>query len=56
MAIRYERTFLDTFSDFLSIVTILICFVSKVPQIVNIVKVKNARAISVLGLTLELAR
>lgn len=46
--------YLQLFADFLSIVTILMCLVQKVPQIMNLHKLKSAAGISLLGLFLEL--
>lgn len=51
-----KRGFLEYLADFLSIVTIAICFILKIPQIINILKVRNAQGISILGLILELSR
>ncbi|XP_015602445.1 PQ-loop repeat-containing protein 3 [Cephus cinctus] len=45
---------LQLFADFLSIITITMCFVLKVPQIFNLINVKSAAGISILGLLLEL--
>lgn len=56
MTFRKEKSLSDNFVDFLSIITIAICFILKVPQIINILKVKNAQGISILGLVLELSR
>lgn len=39
-----------------SLLTIGLCLVLKVPQITNLYEVKNANAISIKGLVLELTR
>lgn len=41
-------------SDILSIITIGLCFILKIPQIVNIYKAKSAIGINIYGLLLEL--
>ncbi|KAG5892897.1 hypothetical protein JTB14_006215 [Gonioctena quinquepunctata] len=46
--------YLVVISNFLSIITITICFILKIPQILTILKVKNARGINVLALSMEL--
>lgn len=43
-------------ADTLSIITITICFILKVPQILNLLSVKSAKGMSILGLMLELTR
>lgn len=45
---------LQNFSDFISLFTIGICFILKVPQILNIMNLKSAKGMSILGLSLEL--
>ncbi|CAL1686516.1 unnamed protein product [Lasius platythorax] len=45
---------LQQFADLLSLITIGMCFVLKVPQILKLVSVKSADEISTLGLFLEL--
>ncbi|XP_076679951.1 solute carrier family 66 member 3 [Andrena cerasifolii] len=45
---------LQLFADFLSLVTIGLCFVLKIPQILNLLSAKSADQISILGLLLEL--
>ncbi|EZA60426.1 hypothetical protein DMN91_010880 [Ooceraea biroi] len=45
---------LQQFADLLSLITIGMCFVLKIPQIVKILSVKSAHEISTLGLFLEL--
>lgn len=47
---------LQNFSDFISLFTIGICFILKVPQILNIMNLKSAKGMSILGLSLELTR
>ncbi|XP_046750757.1 solute carrier family 66 member 3 [Diprion similis] len=46
--------YLQLFADFLSVITILMCLVQKIPQIMNLYKLKSAAGISLLGLALEL--
>ncbi|CAK9802679.1 Solute carrier family 66 member 3 [Anthophora plagiata] len=45
---------LQQLADFLSLVTIGMCFVLKIPQILNLLTAKSADQISVVGLLLEL--
>ncbi|KAH0946445.1 hypothetical protein HN011_005114 [Eciton burchellii] len=45
---------LQQFADLLSLITIGMCFVLKIPQILKLLSVKSAREISMLGLFLEL--
>ncbi|XP_072748906.1 solute carrier family 66 member 3 [Anoplolepis gracilipes] len=47
-------TLLQQFADLLSLITIGMCFVLKVPQILKLISVKSADGISTLGLFLEL--
>ncbi|XP_029170934.1 PQ-loop repeat-containing protein 3 [Nylanderia fulva] len=47
-------TMLQQFADLLSLITIGMCFVLKVPQILKLVSVKSADEMSTLGLFLEL--
>lgn len=47
---------LEAISDFLSVITIATCFIQKIPQVINIVRVKNARGINLTGLIMELCR
>ncbi|XP_066157056.1 solute carrier family 66 member 3 [Euwallacea fornicatus] len=55
MAIPMEKTnYLQHFTNFLSIITILICFILKVPQILKLLNVKNARGMNLIGLLMEL--
>ncbi|XP_033223891.1 solute carrier family 66 member 3 isoform X2 [Belonocnema kinseyi] len=42
------------FADFLSLLTIGMCFILKVPQILNLFALKSAKGMSLLGLCLEL--
>ncbi|KAK4877516.1 hypothetical protein RN001_010022 [Aquatica leii] len=49
-----EFSYVQLFSDVLSIITILLCFISKVPQIINILKMKNAVGMNIVGLLMEL--
>lgn len=48
--------YIKLFSDGLSVITIAICFILKVPQILKVLQVKQARGISVFGLLMELTR
>lgn len=45
---------LQLLADFLSLITIGMCFVLKIPQILNLLTAKSADQISVVGLLLEL--
>ncbi|KAF7414231.1 hypothetical protein HZH68_002720 [Vespula germanica] len=45
---------LEQFSDLLSIFTIAMCFILKVPQIFNLISLKSAKQISIVGLLLEI--
>ncbi|CAK9829386.1 Solute carrier family 66 member 3 [Anthophora retusa] len=45
---------LQQLADFLSLVTIGMCFILKIPQILNLLTAKSADQISVVGLLLEL--
>lgn len=54
--LKEDISYLQIFSDFLSIITISSCLILKVPQIVSIIKVKNAIGINLLGLLMELSR
>ncbi|XP_035730038.1 solute carrier family 66 member 3-like isoform X1 [Vespa mandarinia] len=45
---------LNQFADLLSIFTIAMCFILKVPQIFNLISLKSAKQISTLGLLLEI--
>lgn len=56
MEVTKETSILYFISDVLSIVTISTCFILKIPQILNILKVKNANGINLLGLLMELTR
>lgn len=47
-------TLLQQFADLLSLITIGMCFVLKIPQILKLVSVKSADELSMLGLFLEL--
>lgn len=47
---------LQLISDFLSIITISLCLILKVPQIYNIYKLKSAKGMNLYGLFLELTR
>lgn len=48
--------YLEHVSNSLSIITISICFILKIPQIITVLKVKSAKGINVLGLLMELSR
>lgn len=56
MGLKTDRSALEVFADVLSITTILTCFILKIPQILNIIKVQNAQAISMIGILMELTR
>ncbi|XP_014485449.1 PREDICTED: PQ-loop repeat-containing protein 3 isoform X2 [Dinoponera quadriceps] len=49
-----KMTLLQQIADLLSLITIGMCFVLKIPQILNLMYVKSADEISMLGLFLEL--
>ncbi|XP_025156099.1 PQ-loop repeat-containing protein 3 isoform X2 [Harpegnathos saltator] len=49
-----EKMTLQQFADLLSVITIGMCFVLKIPQILKLMSVKSADEISTLGLFLEL--
>ncbi|KAL3275285.1 hypothetical protein HHI36_020053 [Cryptolaemus montrouzieri] len=53
--IKTEVSYLQVVSDILSIITISICFILKIPQILNILKLKSAKGISLIGLLMELS-
>lgn len=46
---------LHVISDILSIITIALCLVLKIPQIINVNRVKNTKGINLYGLLLELS-
>lgn len=46
---------LQLISDFLSVITIASCLIAKVPQILTILRVKNAHGINLIGLLMELS-
>lgn len=48
--------YLEHISNFLSIITISICFILKIPQIITVLKVKSAKGINVIALLMELSR
>ncbi|CAG9857479.1 unnamed protein product [Phyllotreta striolata] len=50
-----EYQYLELFSNLLSIITVSICFILKIPQILTILKVKNARGMNIIGLLMELS-
>jgi uncharacterized protein with PQ loop repeat len=43
-------------ADVLSVITILLCFILKIPQIVKLVQLKSAVGINLYALLLELTR
>ncbi|XP_001122178.2 PQ-loop repeat-containing protein 3 [Apis mellifera] len=45
---------LQQFADFLSLITIGMCFILKIPQILNLLTAKSANQISIVSLLLEL--
>jgi solute carrier family 66, member 3 len=47
---------LQMISDTLSIITISLCLILKVPQILNLYKLKSAKGMNLPGLFLELTR
>ncbi|XP_045464873.1 solute carrier family 66 member 3 isoform X2 [Harmonia axyridis] len=51
---RNEVSYLLLVSNTLSIITISTCFVLKIPQIIRILKLKNAYGVSLIGLLMEL--
>ncbi|GAB0089639.1 Solute carrier family 66 member 3 [Sergentomyia squamirostris] len=51
----FDKDFKYIFADFLSVITIASCLVSKVPQIRTIDQLKSARGISTTGLILEVS-
>ncbi|KAJ8953181.1 hypothetical protein NQ318_003217 [Aromia moschata] len=55
MSLPREISFLQYLSDLLSVITIFICFILKVPQIVTILRVKSAKGINIIGLLMELS-
>ncbi|CAG9821862.1 unnamed protein product [Phaedon cochleariae] len=50
-----DNNILQVISNILSIITISICFILKVPQIVTILKVKSAKGLNILALLMELS-
>lgn len=56
MVVINEYSILQAISDFLSIITITLCLVLKVPQIINLIRIKNAHGLNIVGLMLELTR
>ncbi|XP_057663554.1 solute carrier family 66 member 3 [Diorhabda carinulata] len=54
MSLHVDNSYLQVFSNFLSIITISICFILKIPQILTVLKVKSAKGISIMGLLMEL--
>lgn len=55
-ALRENIGLLQHFSNLLSVITISICFILKIPQIITILKVKSAKGINIIGLLMELSR
>ncbi|XP_044749650.1 solute carrier family 66 member 3 [Coccinella septempunctata] len=53
--VRNEVSYLQLISDTLSVITILTCFILKIPQILRILKMKNAIGVSLIGLLMELS-
>lgn len=49
-----ETQYIELFANCLSIITVSICFILKIPQILTILKVKNARGINIVALLMEL--
>lgn len=56
VVLKEDYSYLQLFSDFLSLVTISSCLILKVPQIVNIIKLRSAVGINLIGLLMELSR
>lgn len=54
--LRSNIGLLQHFSNLLSVITIAICFILKIPQIITILKVKSAKGINTVGLLMELSR
>ncbi|GJQ84237.1 hypothetical protein Trydic_g2904 [Trypoxylus dichotomus] len=55
MALNRENfDVIQAFADVLSVITIAICFLLKVPQILMLLKLKHARGINIIGLLMEL--
>ncbi|RZC35419.1 PQ-loop repeat-containing protein 3 [Asbolus verrucosus] len=55
MSLAKEISVLQFVSDILSVITIATCFILKIPQILSILKVKNANGINLVGLLMELS-
>ncbi|CAH1963948.1 unnamed protein product [Acanthoscelides obtectus] len=51
---RHEVSILQHISNFLSVITIIICFVLKIPQILTILRVKSTKGINTIALMMEL--
>ncbi|KAF5306066.1 hypothetical protein FQA39_LY09044 [Lamprigera yunnana] len=49
-----DFNYLQFFSNTLSIITISLCFILKVPQILNLIRVKNTTGLNIIGLLMEL--
>jgi uncharacterized protein with PQ loop repeat len=47
---------LDLIADVLSIITISLCLILKIPQIISLIKLKSAVGINLYALLLELTR
>lgn len=47
---------LELVGDVLSIITISLCLILKIPQIINLIKLKSAVGINLYALLLELSR
>lgn len=56
VVMKDEFSYLQAFADFLSLITIGSCLILKVPQILNLLRVKNAQGMNLTGLLLELTR
>lgn len=56
VVLKEDYSYVQLTSDILSVITITSCFILKVPQIINILKVKNATGINIIGLLMELFR
>lgn len=51
-----QTNYIQLISNILSVITIFICFILKVPQIMKILRLKTTQGINLLGLLMELTR
>lgn len=54
MSLHDDKSYLQLISNVLSVITVSICFILKIPQILTVLKVQNAKGISIMGLLMEL--